>query len=93
MCNETKAYFLGKTEVAPLCSAEMHGAVDDGVEYGRKACGELAMARSTAEMATVAEELRPAPFANLNCREQLRAVPSPLPFPIQVMVSLRPPLG
>jgi hypothetical protein len=52
---------------------------------GCKSCGELATARNTAEMAAVAEEPRPAPFANLNCREQLRAVPSPLPFLIQVM--------
>ena len=34
MRNETKARFLDKTEGAPVCSAEMHCAVEDGVEYG-----------------------------------------------------------
>jgi hypothetical protein len=33
MRNETKARFLDKTEDAPICSAEMHCAVEDGVEY------------------------------------------------------------
>jgi hypothetical protein len=41
---------------------------------GCKSCGEPAMARSTAEMAARAEGLRPAPFANLNGCEQLRAL-------------------
>src|ERR1700722_1199873 len=48
----TKACFSTRRKVRfPLSSAQTHCPVNDGWNMGRRSCGELAMARSTSEVA------------------------------------------
>ena len=87
--NDTKASFLHKTEGAPLCSAQACCAVEDGLNMGCRSCEELAMARSTSEIATrcaansvtcSSECRRRASTQTINCWSIYTRIARPRPF-------------